>query len=70
MIVVCLDPNWRMVYLNHLRRVLIADILLYSISVIGYNDGHEIVFDQNSVNIKTRIISFPIVDETTLNTET
>ena len=59
-----------MVHLNHLRGVLITDILLYSISVIGYNDEHEIVFDQNSIDIKTCIIAFPVVDETTLNPET
>jgi hypothetical protein len=45
MIVVYAVTPWRrMVYLNHLRGALITDILLYSIRVIEYNDGREIVF--------------------------
>jgi len=61
MIVVYAVTPWRrMVYLNHLRGALITDILLYSIRVIEYNDGREIVFDQNSVDIKSQIISSPV----------
>jgi hypothetical protein len=59
-VVYAVTPRRRMVYLNHLRGALITDILLYSIRVIEYNDGREIVFDQNSVDIKTQIISSPV----------
>jgi len=60
MIVVYAVTHWRIVCLNYLRGALITDILLYLIMVIEYNDGREIVFDQNSVDIKTQIISSPV----------
>ena len=37
-------------------------------SAIIYNDGHKIMFDQNSADIK-QIILFPDMDEITLNPE-